>query len=134
MLSRNADNLLLFKSIVDAGSISTAARTHDISISQASKRMSQLEHALGIKLLQRSTRTLTLTKPGQLLYQKLSTVRQHMDEAWNSLLDYGNEPRGILNVRAEHHFAIYYIIPQLKKFQAKQKNITITISAFSYRD
>lgn len=133
MSHRKADNLLLFKSIIDAGSLSAAAKMTDISVSQASKRMSQLEKALGIKLLQRSTRQLSLTSAGNTLYQKLSSIKTQIDEAWESMLAYGDEPRGQLSIAAPYHYGITILMPLIRLFSQQYPRIHIDLDLFNQK-
>lgn len=127
MANRKADNLLLFKSIVDSGSLSTAAKICNISISQASKRMTHLESSLGVKLLHRSTRRLSLTPPGEILFNKLEIVKQQIDEAWESMLEYGNAPRGNMRVAASHYYGLNYLIGFIKKFNERHQQINVEL-------
>src|SRR3990167_3612407 len=127
MCHRKADNLLLFKSIVDAGSLSTAAKICNISISQDSKRMTSLESSLGLQLLQRSTRKLALTPPGELLYNKLTAIKNQIGEAWQSLQEYGNEPRGELRVTASITFGTHKLMGMIKKFKESHPQINVNL-------
>src|SRR3990167_10513197 len=126
MCHRKADNLLLFKSIVDAGSLSTAAKICNISISQVSKRMTYLESSLGLQLLQRSTRKLILTHPGEELYKKLSSIKAQIDEAWQSLLEYGDEPRGDLKIAAPITYGTHKLMPIIKNFKQEHPKINVS--------
>lgn len=125
MSHRKADNLLLFKSIVDAGSLSTAAKICNISISQVSKRMSYLESTLGLQLLQRTTRKLTLTAPGEALYQQLSSIKDQIDAAWESMLDFGKSPRGDLKISAPITYGTQQLIPMITSFKEEQPDINV---------
>lgn len=127
MSNRKADNLLLFKSIVDNGSLSTAAKACNISISQASKRMTQLENLLGIQLLHRSTRRLALTSAGEILYNKLKGIKLQIDEAWESMLEYSNEPRGDLKVSAPIYYGLGVLTDFINQFSHKQPNINVNL-------
>lgn len=127
MSQRKADNLLLFKSIVDAGSLSTAAKICNVSISQVSKRMTYLESSLGLQLLERSTRKLALTTPGEILYNKLTSIKDQIDEAWQSLLEYGNEPRGDLRITAPMTFGTGKLMSMIKKFRDTHPQINISL-------
>lgn len=62
--------LRFFIDVIDEGSISGAARTHNISLPAASRKMRQLEHLFGVRLLQRTTRRQSLTEEGVILYEQ----------------------------------------------------------------
>jgi DNA-binding transcriptional LysR family regulator len=127
MSNPKADNLLLFKSIVDVGSLSSAAKTGDISVSQASKRMAQLEETLGIKLLQRTTRKLLLTPPGEMLYKKLNNIKTQIDEAWQSMLEYSNEPRGNIRISAPYHYGLNHLVNFIRQFNQNHPSINVEL-------
>ncbi len=127
MSNRKADNLLLFHHIINAGSLSKAAKTSDISISQVSKRMTQLENHLGIKLLQRSTRKLSLTSAGQSLYEKLKPITTQIEHAWQSMLDYGHAPRGKLRIAANHYYGATQLVKQIQTFNQHYPDIQIAL-------
>lgn len=131
MSNRKADNLLLFKSIVDAGSLSTAARICNVSISQVSKRMTYLESSLGVQLLQRTTRKLALTQPGELLYNKLTSIKDQIDEAWQSLLEYGSDPRGDLKISAPITFGTNKLMHIIKNFKENYQQINVNLDVSS---
>lgn len=127
MSDRKADNLLLFKSIIDAGSLSHAAKLAEISVSQTSKRMTQLETTLGVKLLQRSTRALGLTAAGELLYNKLSQIKNQIDEAWQSMLEYGDQPRGKLQLVSSYHYGNQQLMPLIQHFKQQYPEIDLVL-------
>ncbi len=131
MTNRKADNLLLFKSIVDCGSLSLAATTCNISISQASKRMTHLESTLGIQLLHRSTRKMALTPAGEVLYKKLEDIKFQIDDAWQSMLEYTNEPKGEISISCPIYFGLNKLIAFTKQFNCNHPQINIDLKLLS---
>ncbi len=127
MSNRKADNLLLFKSIIDAGSLSTAAKECNISVSQASKRMSHLETTLGIQLIKRSTRKLNITPAGKELYDRLTSIKAEIDNAWNRMLEYANAPSGKLKIAAPANYASQALMPFIEKFSQRHPEIQIEL-------
>jgi LysR family transcriptional activator of dmlA len=93
-----ADNLTEFAAVVDAGSISEAARALDVGRTSLSRRLSQLEARLGVRLLHRETRRLTLTPAGEELYRRAQRVVVDVDAAWESVRKMDATPRGPLRV------------------------------------
>ena len=67
--SHDLNDLMYFSHVVENGGFSAAERVLGISKSRLSRRVSELEASLGVRLLQRSTRKLALTEAGQLFYQ-----------------------------------------------------------------
>ena len=67
----NFENALLFKCIVEEGSLTKATLKFDTNTSAVSKRLSKLEKTLGTQLLKRTTRKMTLTEAGQFFYERM---------------------------------------------------------------
>src|SRR5258707_7600336 len=67
--SHNLNDLMYFSQVVEHGGFSAAERVLGISKSRLSRRLTELETSLGVRLLQRSTRKLALTEARQLFYQ-----------------------------------------------------------------
>ncbi|XHS79962.1 LysR family transcriptional regulator [Burkholderiaceae bacterium UC74_6] len=97
-MSLEADDLLLFARVVDAGSLSRAAEQLRLPKSTVSRRLSGLEQRLGEKLLQRSTRRLTLTDFGQGVLEHARAVAAEVDGALALALHRQQRPRGRLRV------------------------------------
>ncbi|WP_017446494.1 LysR family transcriptional regulator [Gayadomonas joobiniege] len=80
-----ADDLILFSQVVELGSFSKAAEINQVSNSVVSKRIARLEAELGVQLLYRTTRKLTVTEAGRLLTQGAKNVNQAAIEAFASV-------------------------------------------------
>jgi DNA-binding transcriptional LysR family regulator len=84
--------------VVEAGSFSEASRRLKIPVSTISTRISQLERELGVALLQRTTRRLRLTEPGELYFRHASRAVAELQEAEESLASSREEVRGRIRV------------------------------------
>ncbi len=84
--------------IVDAGSVSEAARALGLPRASLSRRLSQLEERLGARLLHRSTRRLTLTRAGEELYKRARRIVEDARAAEQALRRLEDVPRGLLRV------------------------------------
>src|SRR5258707_13027607 len=73
--------LVAFVRTVDAGSFSAASRLIGSSQSAVSKSVARLEHRLGVRLIQRSTRTLSLTTEGQAYYERVAPLLRAIEDA-----------------------------------------------------
>ncbi|WP_338090075.1 LysR family transcriptional regulator [Shewanella insulae] len=82
-------NIPLFVSVVELGSFSEAARRLGINKSAVSKRISALEQALGVKLIQRTTRRLHLTDAGRQYYEYVHQAAALMLQAQDALASRG---------------------------------------------
>ncbi len=95
---QSADRLREFVAIVDAGSISSAARALGLPRATLSRRIAATERALGVRLLHRATRELVLTTAGRELYHRACRVVADAEAAWASVQRLDDVPRGPLRV------------------------------------
>lgn len=105
-----------FVSVVETGSFSQCARILGTSQPSVSRQISQLEEQLGIRLLQRSTRRLSLTEAGQVYYHKARSILRDVIEAGQSIRDLADKPSGLLRVSVPHTWADRKIAPYLDRF------------------
>lgn len=94
-----------FVQVVDAGGFSAAARAMSKSKALVSKYVRDLEDELGVRLLNRTTRRLSLTEVGQAYYREAGDILQRLDDLATSIGDTHREPRGLLRVAAPRTFA-----------------------------
>lgn len=93
MMAR-ADDLILFVQVVESGSFSKVAELNSLTNSVVSKRIARLEEDLGVQLLFRTTRKLTLSEAGKVLYQGAKNVKQATIEAIDAVSGYGESVTG----------------------------------------
>lgn len=93
-------SLRVFRDVVDAGSFSAAADRLDISAPMVSKHVAQLEKSLGARLLNRSSRHLSLTEAGEAWYAQSSQALDLLDAAEAAIGRKNEAPRGQLRVSA----------------------------------
>ncbi len=116
--------LRLFVRIVSAGSLTAAARELGISPPVASKRLAQLEADLGIRLLQRTTRRLTLTEDGAVLHARAQRILEEVDQT-EALLSHQRETvEGLLRITAPAALGRRRIAPLLGEFQRRHPHLT----------
>lgn len=106
----------LFARIVAAGSLSAAARRLSLSPAQVSKRLAALEQRLGVQLLHRTTRRLTLTAAGERFHADIVLALAAIEQAENRLGGIRDEPSGPLRVSAPTSFGRLHIAPHLHRF------------------
>ena len=112
-------NLESFVRAAEASSFSEAARRMGISAAAVSKNVARLESNLGIRLFQRSTRSLTLTEAGELFYQEVAQGLDTIQGAINQLGETREAPTGRLRVNLAPSFAYDYVLPLLKAFKQR---------------
>lgn len=117
----------LFVNVVQKGSFSAAARHTGVPVATVSRRVSELEQALGVRLLERSTRQLRLTGAGSTLYEFVSRGLQEMDAGILALQDRESELRGALRLSLPPNFEPWWDL--LKDFQKQYPNIQLDVYA-----
>ena len=117
--------LRFFIDVIDEGSISGAARTHNISIPAASRKMRQLEHLFGVRLLQRTTRRQSLTEEGVILYEQAVRILGDLETLEDMLRQNSREVAGVLRVTAPVSLGRRRIAPLLAQFGAMYPRLSV---------
>ncbi|MFW9735470.1 LysR family transcriptional regulator [Vibrio parahaemolyticus] len=95
---RNTDDYIIFYHLVEQGSFSSAARHMELTKSVVSKRIAKLEQELGVQLLYRTTRTLTLTEAGQSFFVHAKAVYHAVATAEESIVGLGKNLSGNIKI------------------------------------
>lgn len=103
-MKRSLDEIAVFVEVVDRGSFRGAAQRLDLSPSAVSKRISALEQRLQVQLLQRTTRRLSLTQAGELLYEQVHTIPGDLVAAEERLREAEGLVSGALRVVMPSYF------------------------------
>ncbi|TXG78062.1 MAG: LysR family transcriptional regulator [Rhodocyclaceae bacterium] len=117
----------IFVESVRRGSFSAAGRQLDLSPSAVSKAMSRLESRLGVRLLNRSTRKLSLTEAGSVFYSHSLAMLTAMESAEDSLAGFGSVPAGTLRISSTPGFANLQLLPLLPDFQLRYPRIKVDL-------
>ncbi|WP_233828568.1 LysR family transcriptional regulator [Paraburkholderia sp. ZP32-5] len=124
----NLDGVATFVQVVEAGSFALAAERMDLTRSAVGKAIGRLETRLGVRLLQRSTRSQTLTAEGQAYYEGCVRALAELDVA-EAALDHGRaEPSGRLRVSVPEAFGHLCVAPVLLDLARKYPNLQIDVS------
>jgi DNA-binding transcriptional LysR family regulator len=99
---RDLNDLQLFAAVVGQSSISSAARLLGVSKSRVSRRIALLEERLGVRLFERSTRSLSVTDAGQQVYEHARAVIDQADAVEDVALRMRAEPRGLVRISCPH--------------------------------
>jgi DNA-binding transcriptional LysR family regulator len=111
------NNLRMFVRVFELGSMSAAARDQRTSAAVASARISDLEKHLGVRLFNRTTRSLTATENGRLFYDGARRVLEAIDEAEAAVMDVTQNPRGSIHVAAPLGIGRRFIAPHVPAFK-----------------
>jgi DNA-binding transcriptional LysR family regulator len=122
------NGMRVFAQVVEAKSFSAAADKLGMSKSLASRHVSALERALSVKLLNRSTRKLSLTEAGALFYEHCARIVQEAELAEERLSRTQSEPAGLVKVTAVQAFAVRHVLPALSEFFQRYPKIRVELS------
>jgi DNA-binding transcriptional LysR family regulator len=122
-----ARSLALFTAVVEQGSFSAAGRVLDMSPSAVSRAVDRVEERLGVRLLLRSTRALSLTSEGRAYLQTARRILADLDDAEQQIADQGS-PRGRLRISAALSHGRLCIVPLLDEFTSLYPHILVDIS------
>lgn len=118
---------LVFARIVENGSLSAAARTMLASPAMVSKRLARLEARLGVRLLHRTTRQMTLTEVGKRFYNDLSSILQELREVEQRIVSEQGEPAGVLRISAPTSFGRLHVAPMLHEFLVRHPKVELEL-------
>jgi DNA-binding transcriptional LysR family regulator len=122
------DGIAAFARVVDTGSFWAAARRLNISKSAVSARVQRLEDRLGIRLLNRNTRRLSLTEAGAAYYRHCARILVEAEAAEQAANALQREPRGTLRVSAPDSFGSMHIAPAVPAFLKRYPELAIDIN------
>lgn len=114
-----------FVIVVNEGGFTAAARRLGVTKSYISKLVSQLEERLGMRLLHRTTRKLTLTEPGLAYFERCTEAVRAMEEAETEAAQRQQTPRGRLRVTLPTAFCVPELVRPITEFQARYPELTI---------
>ena len=106
----------IFAAVVENNSLAGAARHMNLSPSVVSKQLSALEDRLGVRLLNRTTRRVSLTEVGSAYYERCKRILADVDEAEAAVTTAHSSPRGLLKITAPSTFAHRHVAPHLPGF------------------
>lgn len=128
-MKTNSDELELFVTVVDAGSLRQAAENLGVDNAVVSRRLKRLEEKLATTLLNRTTRRLSLTEEGQWFYQEAVTVLNQMAQAEAALIARKAEPEGVLRIDAATPFILHQLIPLISEFRHRYPRIELHLES-----
>ncbi len=122
------NEMLVFARVVATGGLSAAARELGLSPAMISRRLAALEARLGVRLLNRTTRTLRLTDEGSTYYESCSRVLGEIEEA-NAAVSAGRqEAQGTLRVALPASFGNQYVAPLIPQFATLYPAVQLLLS------
>ncbi len=116
-----------FVRVVKAGSFTAAARELGLPVSSVSRSVAGLEEELGVRLLHRTTRRLSLTDGGQHYYQRMSTVLAEAESAAHAVMGFAVEPRGVVRITAPPNLGSQQLPGILRRIRDRQPGLSFEL-------
>lgn len=117
-----------FIKVVEAGSIVGAAKTLGVSAAAVSQTLNRLETHLGVRLLQRTTRSMALTENGALYYEKVRRIAADLESAQSAIVGDESELQGRLSIASTSAFGRHVLAPLLASFAALHPRLLVELS------
>ena len=124
---RLLSGMSVLAAVVEAGSFSRAGEVLGLSASGVSRSISRLEERLGVRLLDRTTRTLHLTSDGKSLYERAAPHLEGIEEAASYVSGAAVTVRGTLRVSLNPIFARYVLAPKLPLLRERYPRLELTV-------
>ncbi len=123
-----SQEMAVFVAVVDAGSFIGAGDTLRMSKAAVSRYVESLEQRIGVRLLHRTTRRLSLTEEGRLFYQRASEILEAMDNAEAEVSSRTRVPGGLVRVNVPLSFGVSHLAPLWGDFMAAYPQIDLDIT------
>ncbi|OHX18269.1 LysR family transcriptional regulator [Chromobacterium amazonense] len=130
---RDLNDLMYFAKVVEHGGFMAASRVLGIPKSTLSRRVAELESRLGVRLLQRTTRRLSLTEIGSQYYQRCQAMLAEAEAADETILQSSAEPRGLIRVSCPELLAKTMLSAALPRFLARHPQVRVALEATNRR-
>jgi len=122
------NNIQVFCRIVELGTFAAVAREMHLSAMMISKYMAQLENSLGVALLNRTTRQISLTEAGEIYYYRSKQLIDDFSELDETTAQLGRHVKGTLKISAPIDFGGLYMVPAIDAYQRKYPDVKILMT------
>lgn len=121
-------SIRVFRQVVESGTFVAAAERMDLSTAMVSKHVMHVEKRLGVRLLNRNSRTLSLTEPGRVYFERCRTILEDLEATELELGSLGSAPRGTLRLTCPSWFASQRMADNLAEFRRRYPEIVVDAS------
>jgi DNA-binding transcriptional LysR family regulator len=121
------NRLALFVRVVETSSFTAAARSLGLPTSSVSRGITRLEEELGVTLLHRSTRNVSLTDAGRAYFDRVREALSGVEKATSDVQEMGQEPHGIVRLTAAPMFAAFFLADALARFVERYPKIRLEL-------
>lgn len=122
------NNTQVFCRIVELGTFAAVAREMNLSAMMISKYMAQLEESLGVALLNRTTRRLSMTEAGKIYYYRSKQLLDDFSELEEYTSQLGHQVKGTLRVSAPIDFGGLYMVPAIDAYQRTYPGVRVLMT------
>lgn len=121
-------SIKVFRQVVESGSFVAAAERLNLSTAMTSKHVTHLERQLGTRLLNRSSRSLSLTESGTLYFERCKVILTEMEEAEFEVGALNGAPRGTLRITCPSWFATHQMADMLAAYRRRYPDVVVDVS------
>jgi DNA-binding transcriptional LysR family regulator len=121
-------SMKVFRQVVESGSFVAAAERLSLSTAMTSKRLMLLEKHLGTRLLNRSTRSLSLTESGKLFFERCKVILEEIEDAESAVGSVSGVPRGTLRVTAPSWAATRQVVDLVAAYRQRYPEVVVDLS------
>lgn len=125
---RDLNEMLVFSAVASRGSFIGASRALGIPKATVSRKVQDLEQRLGVRLMQRTTRRITLTEAGKAFQEHCLRIETEVEDAETAVSQIRGTPRGLLRVSAPFTLAGVLLVPALPEFLVRHPAVTVALT------
>lgn len=126
-MKATSEELVIFVAVVESGSFSRAAVQLGQANSATSRSVKKLEMKLGVSLLNRTTRQLSLTEEGERYFRRVQSILQEMAAAETEIIETRSTPRGLLRIDAATPVVLHFLLPLVKPFRERYPEVSLSL-------
>lgn len=123
----NIDDLFLFCTVVEEGSLLSASKRLQLPVSTMSRRLAALEERLSIRLLEKKGRELVATKDGEAAFAALSSGMESLHQGFSSLLEERDAIQGKIKLAVPHNFYSGFLRPTVEQYLTQYPNVQLNL-------
>ncbi|EAN2611431.1 LysR family transcriptional regulator [Salmonella enterica] len=128
-MKATSEELAIFVAVVESRSFSRAAERLGQANSAISRSVKKLEMKLGVNLINRTTRQLSLTEEGERYFRRVQIILQEMATAETEIMETRNTPRGLLRIDAATPVILHFLMPLIKPFRERYPEVTLSLAS-----
>ncbi|NAZ91168.1 LysR family transcriptional regulator [Vibrio toranzoniae] len=123
----NIDDLFLFCTVVEEGSLLSASKRLQLPVSTMSRRLTALEERLSIRLLEKKGRELVATKDGEVAFSALSSGMESLHQGFSCLLEERDAIQGKIKLAVPHNFYSGFLRPTVEQYLTQYPNVQLNL-------